>query len=408
MSHLRAQEAHTAALLEDDPVALYDQAPCGYLSTTPDGVLTKVNATFATWTGFAPHQLVGRSLVSLLSPGSRVFYETRYALLLQLQGSVREVAMDLVTSDGGRLPVLINASLDAGRPGSSRLVRMAVFDATERRGYERQLLHATRVAKEAQRAAEAAQAAAEAAERQSKQLVDTLQATLVPPRLPEVDGLALVGAYRPAGNGSQVGGDFYDVFTRGPDECWVVLGDVSGKGVDAAVVTGVARNAARALALAMPRDTSTPGNVLTKLNELLCQHETDRFCTAGILQLRRGERRAWEVTYSSGGHPPLVRRQRGETTLVESSGQLVGVFDDAVFAETRLTLHPGDVLLLHTDGVTEARRDGEFYGEVRLREAVSQAGDGPAGVVSAVLDEVLDFQRGLPCDDIACLAVTAT
>ena len=139
MSHDTAVDAFQEALLEDDPVQLYDQAPCGYLSTTPHGQITKVNATFATWTGFAASELVGRQLVDLLSVGGRIYYETHYAPLLRMQGSVREIALDVVRASGERLPVLLNARLDRSPDGEPRIVRIAVFDATERRAYEREL-----------------------------------------------------------------------------------------------------------------------------------------------------------------------------------------------------------------------------------------------------------------------------
>ena len=109
----RAAEAFADALLEDDPVALYERAPCGYLSTTPDGVIVKVNRTFSEWTGYTADELVGRSLVSLLTPGGRIFYETHYAPMVRLQGFARELAVDLLCSDDSRLAVLLNARLVA-------------------------------------------------------------------------------------------------------------------------------------------------------------------------------------------------------------------------------------------------------------------------------------------------------
>jgi sigma-B regulation protein RsbU (phosphoserine phosphatase) len=407
MSQIRAAEAFTDALLEDDPVALYDRAPCGYLSTDPDGTITKANSTFLTLIGYAAGEVLGRRLVDLLTPGGRLFLETRYAPLLRLQGSVRELALDLVGRDGTRIPVLLNATAEHDELGRPRVVRIAVFDASERRRFERDLLRATEAAQQAQREAEAARAAAEEAERHSRAMVETLQGTLVPRTLPEVDGLELAGVYRPAGDGREVGGDFYDAFVVDDDECWLVLGDVSGKGVDAAVVTALVRNGARTLALSTPRVQREPSEVLRRLDQLLDHHETTRFCTAAVLRLRRAAP-GWSVTYASGGHPPLVLRSgREPARFVEASGQVLGALPIGEFDQLEVSLGPGDSVLLYTDGVTESRHGKELYGDARLLAAVDAAGPGAAAVTTAVIEDVMRFGGGLPRDDIACLAVTA-
>ena len=102
MSLTPADEGFANALLEDDPVALYERAPCGYLSTTPDGIVVKANATLLDWTGYAAEELIGLPLSTLLTRGGRIFYETHYAPMLRLQGFVRELAVDLVRPDGSR------------------------------------------------------------------------------------------------------------------------------------------------------------------------------------------------------------------------------------------------------------------------------------------------------------------
>ncbi|GAA1920005.1 PP2C family protein-serine/threonine phosphatase [Nocardioides marmoribigeumensis] len=393
----RADEAFARALLEDDPVALYERAPCGYLSTTADGVLTKANATFLAWTGYEVDDVVGQPFTALLTKGGKIFHETHYAPMLRLQGFVRELAVDLVRKDGSRLPVLLNASLDRGDDGEPRVVRLAVFDATERRRYERELLRATQEA-------EAARARAEAAERRSRVLVDTLQQTLVPGTLPVVEGLELHGGYRPAGDGAEVGGDFYDVFPTSPDECWLILGDVSGKGVEAAVVTSLVRHATRVLVATL----SDPVEVLAQLDVQLQRHDTDRYCTAVLVRMRRLEG-TWEVLCASGGHPPaLLRSGAQEASAVHPGGQVLGLVPHAEFASTRLTLGAGETLLLYTDGITEGRNPGGFFGERRLLETVSRAPSGARPLVETVLAAALEFQGDHTSDDIACLAVTVT
>src|SRR5689334_20353777 len=122
---------------------LFEDAPCGYLTTRPDGTLVRVNRTFEQWTGFAREHLVGRGFQELLSPGGRIYYETHYAPLLQMRGTVREIAVEIVRADGSRLPALVNSVLVRGE-GVAEHIRTTVFDASERRRYEQELLHERR------------------------------------------------------------------------------------------------------------------------------------------------------------------------------------------------------------------------------------------------------------------------
>jgi PAS domain S-box-containing protein len=127
--------------IEEDALDLYEHAPCGYLTTDPDGVIVRVNRTFLAWTGYRHEELVGvRRWQDLLSVGGRIYHETHYAPLLRMQDTVREIALDVVRADGTRLPALVNAVLKRDGDGEPRLIRTTVFDATERRRYERELV----------------------------------------------------------------------------------------------------------------------------------------------------------------------------------------------------------------------------------------------------------------------------
>jgi PAS domain S-box-containing protein len=137
-------------LLEEDPADLYENAPCGYVSTLPDGRVVKVNRTFCEWTARSPAEVLGARLQDLLSVGGRVFYETHLAPLLRMQGAVREVALDVVRADGSLLPCLVNAVEVRDAAGEPVLVRATVFEATSRRRYERALLAAQRAAAESE------------------------------------------------------------------------------------------------------------------------------------------------------------------------------------------------------------------------------------------------------------------
>ena len=142
---LRADSAIVQSLLEDDVEEAYEHAPAGYVSTLPDGTILKVNATFCKWTGLAAQALVGRRrFQDLLSVPGRIYYETHLGPLLAMQGGVSEIAMDIVCADGRALPVMLNAVQRKGAADEPVLLRFTVFNATDRRRYERELLQARR------------------------------------------------------------------------------------------------------------------------------------------------------------------------------------------------------------------------------------------------------------------------
>lgn len=371
-----------------DPALLYDRAPCGHLSTTPDGVIVRVNDTFLAWTGYRREDLVGtRRFIDLLPVGDRIYHETHYAPTLQMQGLAREIALEVVRADGRRLPVLVNAVLDRDEDGHAIGTRVAAFDVTERRRYEQEVLAAKRRAEES--------------EARAVHLAQTLQQTLIPPTPPRIPGLDVAAAYRPAGDGSVVGGDFYDVFQVTADDWVVVLGDVQGKGAEAAVVTALARYTVRAASV----DHGSPAQVLHTLDRVLRGSETDRYCTAVVLRLRRADG-VWRATVASGGHPlPLLRRPGHPPEPVGAFGHLIGLFPAAEFVDAEIGLAPGDALLLYTDGVTEGRRGGGFYGVERLLQVVDAHRGDAADVTEAVLSDVMRYQSDSPRDDIAVVTI---
>jgi sigma-B regulation protein RsbU (phosphoserine phosphatase) len=376
------------ALLDDDAERLYEYAPCGYLSTEPDGVIVRVNTTFLTLTGYTRPELVGRySFAQLLTPGGQIYHETHFAPMLRMQGTARGIALEIVCADGSRLPVLVSAVLEKDRDGSPRVVRIAVFDARERREYERELVRAKNKA--------------ELSEAHARSLARTLQRTLIPPTPPMVPGLDVAAVYRPAGTGEEVGGDFYDVFQVADDDWVVCIGDVCGKGVEAAVVTALVRYTLRASAVQMAQ----PSEMLRDLNGALLRNRSDRFCTVGVLRLRRhGD--VWSATVSSGGHPPPVLLRRGAAPQpLGAPGSLLGVMDEVEVHDAETPLEAGDTLLIYTDGVPEARRDRQFYGETRLLQVAQDNLGRAAGLTDALLADALEFQGGHARDDIAIVAV---
>ena len=133
----------------DDLEDLFENAPCGYASALANGRLSKINRTLATWLGYPAEQLVGRRFLELLTIAGKVYYETHFAPLLRMQGFFNEVALDLVRADGSKLPVLVNAVVRKDEAGDVRFIRITVFNASDRRRYEHEMLAARRVAEAA-------------------------------------------------------------------------------------------------------------------------------------------------------------------------------------------------------------------------------------------------------------------
>jgi len=165
--------APSASIIEDLE-DLYENAPCGYLSLEPSGRIFKVNRTLSTWTGYAPDQLVGRRLHDLLSIAGRMFYETHIAPLLRMQGFFNEVALDLITDKGERLPVIANATERRDADGRPISTRITLLKATDRRRYERELLDA----RDQSRTSEAAARASLQDERETSELREQFIAVL--------------------------------------------------------------------------------------------------------------------------------------------------------------------------------------------------------------------------------------
>ena len=231
-----------------------------------------------------------------------------------------------------------------------------------------------------------------------------LQRSLLPPEMPEVEGAEVAARYRASEAGSEIGGDFYDVFQTADDRWSVVLGDVSGKGTDAAVLTGLARHTLRAAAMR----AAGPVEVLSALNHaIMAQNDGERFVTLAFVQMGFTAEGA-ELIVSSAGHPnPLIVRPDGAVEPVEACGGIIGLFEDVPIEHELWTLRGGDALVLYTDGVLEARdATGEFYGDDRLRELLAACAGCPAADMAERIEtSVMAFQDGSPRDDIAILVI---
>jgi PAS domain S-box-containing protein len=235
-------------------------------------------------------------------------------------------------------------------------------------------------------------------------IAHTLQAELLPARLPVIPGVRVAVRYRAAGELNEVGGDFYDVFKRGDGSWAFVIGDVSGKGAEAAAVTALARHTVRTAAL----QPASPSELLATLNgALLLQRAGSEFCTVCLACLSvPADRSEGRLTLALGGHPPaIVLRGSGEVELLGEAGTLLGVFADPRVHEVETRLLPGDVVLLYTDGVTEAGSPLDEIGEEGLAALVAEMrGMSPEEIVDAVEQAAVTAQAGKPRDDIALVA----
>lgn len=297
---------------------------------------------------------LGPSEVRLDSGGETRVYEAQVSDLPDVRGHA-----------GGRLVVL--------------------RDISERRRLERQ--RATMLAEQAR-------------------VAETLSRSLRPAVLPEVPGVVLGAVYRPAGAGHEIGGDFYDVYPV--DGSWAFsIGDVSGKGARSAAVTALARYTLRALT----RAEDTPSKTVAALNGQLISETEDQEIYLTVVHGRiRQTPDGLDVLLTLGGHPRpvVVPAGPGPIRPVGEPGTAVGLLDDIDTVDTRLLLRPGDAMVMFTDGVTEARRGRDFFGEEGLVEVVEQLRGAPADVIAqGVLAAVLNYQEQLAADDIAVLVLQA-
>ncbi len=236
---------------------------------------------------------------------------------------------------------------------------------------------------------------------------DALHASLLPRRWPDIPGVQIAATYLAATEDAEVGGDFYDVY-RTPDGWGVAIGDVCGKGEEAAAVTAAARHAIRVLA----RRCADPGEVLAGANEIVLAEELSLdggFVTANIAHL------TWQddnlrVVLGSAGHPAAaLLRSDGAVRMMSGGGLPLGLFPDAEPATQELVMDEGDVLFLYTDGVAQARGPGHTYFQDRLAdELTGLAGLAPEQLVASMRQALNTFSRGVLVDDVTMLVIRAS
>jgi serine phosphatase RsbU (regulator of sigma subunit) len=237
-----------------------------------------------------------------------------------------------------------------------------------------------------------------------RHIAQVLQRSLIPPRIPSLPGLNAAVRFSAAGEGIEVGGDFYDFFRARDGAVAALIGDVCGKGPEAASVTALARHTLRAAAAYESR----PSALLSLLHRALRDDRDDgRFCTVAFCDFELREEGA-RMTVSCGGHPlPLMLRHTGEVEPVGRLGTLLGADVDPVLTDVAVDLVPGDLVVLYTDGVTEVRvGQQEVFGHRDLAELLRRcAGMHPDAVAQQIQDTVLAAAGGRPRDDIAVMVI---
>jgi serine phosphatase RsbU (regulator of sigma subunit) len=231
-----------------------------------------------------------------------------------------------------------------------------------------------------------------------------LQRSLLPPSLPVIPGLEVAAIYHPYGDGIDVGGDFYDAWQIDEDRWAIAIGDASGNGPEAAALTAVVRHTLRAVTMT----ESDPRRVVAALNTALLNaagdNEDDRFCTGIFGVVEAGD--TVTVRLAGGGHPPVfVRRASGDIETVLVGGSLLGMFDDLEIGSVEFQLAGGDTMLLVTDGVIEARRDGQLFDLDGVERALAAPLKTAASTLEGLEAAVLEHTDGFLDDDVAAVVL---
>ena len=303
-------------------------------------------------------------------------------------GAVNERHLELLRTVG-----FCSAAVVPMRIGKRTLGAMTLVTAESRRMLNRSDVELAELI--AARAAVAIENSRVYSER--SKIAHTLQQSLLPQQLPEIPGYELASVYIPALESTEVGGDFYDVWETGGS--WMVtIGDVTGKGVEAAALTSLVRHTMRATAEFL----SSPAQLLARLDAILKKQPERSICTAICLRVDQDR-----VTLSIGGHPLPIQITPGGVSQIGTFGPLLGAFEDVAWHDVVLDLAPESKLVIYTDGVTDALGDdGERYGLRRLQATLDRCRDLSAPQIIATLTDALQqFQVGEHADDTAALVL---
>jgi serine phosphatase RsbU (regulator of sigma subunit) len=221
---------------------------------------------------------------------------------------------------------------------------------------------------------------------EQREIAETLQLSLLPQHLVAPQGCEVAARYWPAGSANLIGGDFYDMFAVDENRWGVAIGDVCGKGIEAAALTGLARHTLRAAA----RNSTTPDEVLRAVHRALRDHEPSTFCTACFAFVERAEGNSYRVEMALGGHPqPLLRHANGFVEPVGELGMLLGILEPTL-SNTVVQLEADDMLVFYTDGLTDAPAQ-QAVSVDELATLLQLAGQEP---IQELADSIRALKRG--------------
>ncbi len=372
-----------AQILDDATVALRADSSAVLLRRDDQWVMKNVYGL--------PLELEGRSLDEQQVPATRLAAQAGEPLvfddILQNQIFAASIGVELKISTALLVPLLLHGevvgslSFHYGPPGGK--FSDVEIDFARRLGTLLSLAHENAQLYSAQR-----------------EIANTLQAALltVPENIPYV---ACGYLYQSATETASVGGDFYDLFELDGGRAGILVGDVSGKGVEAATLTALVKNTIRVLSY----ENESPAVVVAKTSDIVNKATGPSiFCTLVFCVIESSTGR---VVYCSAGHTrSMIKRPNAEIELLDVGSPLVGAFEKMDFRDGETTLSVGDVLVLYTDGVTEARHERELFGESRLVEFLGELPPTPVSkVAGAVFDEIMRFTGGSLSDDVAIVSV---
>jgi sigma-B regulation protein RsbU (phosphoserine phosphatase) len=367
-------------VLDDSAEELFEDAPCGYVTTDLSGTIVRVNRTFEAWTGLGREQLLGqRRFQDLLGPGGRIYYETHYAPLLRMQGWVREIAVDVVRADGTRLPALVNSVVRTDASGAPRAIRTTVFDATDRRRYEQELVRARD---------------------REHEIAERLQRSLLDGAFPRHPRLELGLSYVPSDEGLRVGGDWYDAFWVSDRSIGLVVGDVVGRGIEAAATMGQLRSAIRALAAT----GLGPAALLEALDGYAQRHGVGQMATVAYVQMDVEDGTA---CVACAGHMPPAIVAPGRDPWFVLDGRSVPLDVHAkptARAQAEVVVPDEARLVLFTDGLVERVDRPLSDGLDAVLAELDARRDLPAQVLADELTEAMLADRRTK-DDVCLLSV---
>jgi PAS domain S-box-containing protein len=395
----RARAEQRLRATEDLSASIVEAALDCVITMDHEGRVVDFNPAAEATFGYRRAEAVGRTVAELVIPPALRDAHTR-ALSRYLQTGEptilnRRLEMTGTRADGSTMPVELTVT------------RIAHSDPPLFAGFVRDISERVRSQEEvtALLAREhEARVRAEDAERAARRVADALQRSLLPPHLPEIPGVELGAAYRAGSEGSVVGGDFYDVFDLGAGRWGIAIGDVRGKGPDAASLTALVRYTIRTAAV---REAS-PSAILAIVNDaLLRDTPAEDFCTAIYASVDVSDD-APTVHLSVGGHPlPFVLSAEGHVRTVGQAGTLLGAVADPALRDHRLALAPHDLLLLYTDGLIEARTRTGRLGVEGLRALLGLCAHQDAEAVAHRLEALADPSSQRTSDDVALLALRA-